>query len=58
MVLDTLFDTIDSTASKCKQQEDSNRNDGKIGDKFRMDCNQISILSLSVCSYDSMLANQ
>lgn len=47
MVLDTLLDTIDSTATKCKQQEDSNSIDGRIGDKFWMDCNQISILSLS-----------
>lgn len=47
MVLDTLSDSIDSTDRKCKQQEDSNRNDGRTGDKFWMDCNQISILSLS-----------
>ena len=46
MVLDTLFDTIDSAATKCKQQEDSNSNDGRIGYKFWMDCNQISVLSL------------
>lgn len=37
---------IDSTTTKYKQQQVSNSNGGKIGDKFWMDSNQSSTLSL------------
>jgi len=47
MVVDILFGTIYSTATEHKQQEDNNSNDGRTGDKFWIDSNQISILSLS-----------